>query len=293
VELGWGGYWGWDPVENASLMPWLTGTAFLHSVMIQEKRRMLKVWNMVLIIASFSLCLFGTFLTRSGAVSSVHAFAQSKIGPVFAVFIAIVLAFSFALLFSKLKYLKSANQLDSVVSRESAFLFNNLVLLAAMFAVLWGTLLPVISEWLQGEKITVGPPFFNKVTIPIGLIVLFLTGVGPLVAWRKNSPGTLRRNFRIPGVAALVTAALLLVFKVWNIYALVSFSLCSFVVATIASEFWRGARARQKSTGESFFAGLVNLTLRNKRRYGCYIVHLALVLIFLGFTGNAFNTDAQ
>ena len=196
--LGWGGYWGWDPVENASLLPWLAGTAFLHSVMIQEKRGMLKVWNIALVIATFFLSIFGTFLTRSGIVSSVHAFAQSNIGPFFAVFLGIIAFFSLTLLFLRLDYLKSENQLDSVVSRESGFLFNNWILLAAVFAVLWGTIFPIISKAVQNETVTVGAPFFNKVMVPIGLLLLFLTGAGPLLAWRKTSFQSMKQNFTVP-----------------------------------------------------------------------------------------------
>ena len=207
--LGWGGYWGWDPVENASLMPWLTGTAFLHSVMMQEKRGMMKVWNMVLIFSTFFLCIFGTFLTRSGVVSSVHAFAQSEIGPYFVSFLGVGILLSGWLLLDRLDYLRSNQPLDSLVSRESSFLFNNLLLLAACFSVLWGTLFPVITEALTKTKISVGQPFFNKVNIPIGLLLLFLTGVGPLFAWRKTSLDSLRKNFLTPGIIALAAGAAL------------------------------------------------------------------------------------
>ena len=200
--LGWGGYWGWDPVENASLLPWLSGTAFLHSVMIQEKRGMLKVWNVALVILTFFLSIFGTFLTRSGIVSSVHAFAQSNIGPFFAVFLCIILFFSVTLLFLRLDHLKSENKLDSMVSRESGFLFNNWILLALVFAVFWGTLFPVISKAVQNVTVTVGAPFFNKVAIPMGLLLLFLTGAGPLLAWRKTSFQSLKRNFLVPLIVA-------------------------------------------------------------------------------------------
>jgi len=254
--LGWGGYWGWDPVENASLMPWLMGTAFLHSVMIQEKKGMLKVWNMVLIILTFFLCIFGTFLTRSGVVSSVHAFAQSSIGSYFVTFLALILAFSLTLLFDRLKYLKSENQLDSVVSRESSFLFNNLILLAACFAVFWGTMFPVISEAVKGVKITVGAPYFNKINLPIGLFLLFLTGVGPLFAWRNTSMKSLRKNFMVPSVAALGLGVVLFAMGVRDLYALMAFMLCLFVTVTIVAEFYKGARARGRSSGEDFFTAL-------------------------------------
>ncbi len=291
--LGWGGYWGWDPVENASLMPWLMGTAFLHSVMIQEKKGMLKVWNMVLIILTFFLCIFGTFLTRSGVVSSVHAFAQSSIGGYFVAFLALILAFSLTLLFDRLKYLKSENQLDSVVSRESSFLFNNLVLLAACFAVFWGTMFPVISEAVKGVKITVGAPYFNKINVPIALFLLFLTGVGPLFAWRNTSLKSLKKNFLVPTVAALAFGVVLGVLGVRDVYALMCFMLCLFVTITIVLEFYKGARARGKSSGEDFLTALVSLTHRNTRRYGGYVIHFGMVLVFMGIAGAAFNKQVR
>src|SRR5712671_5997766 len=204
--LGWGGYWGWDPVENASLLPWLTGTAFLHSVMMQEKRGMMKVWNVWLIFITFLLSIFGTFLTRSGLVSSVHAFANSPIGGWFVAFLIVILAVCLFFFVKNRSHLKSENKLESLVSRESSFLFNNLVLLASCFAVLWGTLFPVLSEWVQGNKVTVGPPFFNNVNIPIGLFLLLLTAVGPLLAWRSTSFDSVKRNFTIPAALALLTA---------------------------------------------------------------------------------------
>lgn len=293
VELGWGGYWAWDPVENASLMPWLTGTAFLHSVIIQERKGMLKVWNMVLIIMTYFLCVFGTFLTRSGVVSSVHAFAQSSIGNYFAVYLVILLTGSVGLLFTRLKDLQSDNKLDSMVSRESSFLFNNLVFLAAAFAVLWGTTFPILSEWVQGEKISVGQPFFNKVNIPIGLLLLFLMGVGPLLAWRKNSFDSLKKSFAGPVITAIIGGILLFTFGIRDPYALVSLTLCVFVTATIVSEFYKGAKARTRTMGENFGQALINLTLKNTRRYGGYIVHFAVVLLVVGFTGNAFNEEHQ
>jgi cytochrome c-type biogenesis protein CcmF len=291
--LGWGGYWGWDPVENASLMPWLTGTAFLHSVMIQEKKGMLKVWNMVLIILTFFLCIFGTFLTRSGVVSSVHAFAQSSIGAYFVTFLALILAFSLTLLFDRLKYLKSESQLDSMVSRESSFLFNNLILLAACFAVFWGTMFPVISEAVKGVKITVGAPYFNKINFPIGLFLLFLTGVGPLFAWRHTSAKSLKKNFLAPSIVSLALGVVLFACGVRDGYALMAFILCLFVTATIVAEFYKGAMARGKSAGEDFVTALITLTHRNTRRYGGYIIHFGIVLIFMGVAGAAFNKQVK
>jgi cytochrome c-type biogenesis protein CcmF len=291
--LGWGGYWGWDPVENASLLPWLAGTAFLHSVMIQEKRGMLKVWNIVLVIVTFFLCIFGTFLTRSGIVSSVHAFAQSNIGPFFAVFLGIIVFFSVTLLLLRLDYLKSENKLDSVVSRESGFLFNNWILLAAVFAVLWGTIFPIISKAIENQTVTVGPPFFNKVAVPIGLLLLFLTGAGPLLAWRKTSFQSLKRNFVLPLSLAAVGGIALYAEGVRSLYPWMALFLCIFVAACVLQEFYKGARTRMKIAGENFLSAIYNLTMRNTRRYGGYIIHLGIVLLFVGFAGLAFKTETK
>lgn len=294
VELGWGGYWGWDPVENASLLPWLTATAYLHSVMIEEKKQMLRIWNMLLVIGTFVLCIFGTFLTRSGIVSSVHAFTISNLGPMFAGFLALVIVISLALVAYRLPELKSSEQLESVLSRESAFLFNNLVLVVACFAVLWGTMFPVISEAVNGVKITVGPPFFNRVNVPIFLALLALTGVGPLIAWRRASWPSLQRAFLWPSAAFLATVAGLLGFGVTEPYSLMALGLSAFVTGTIAQEFWRGARARASSSGESFGAALWGLTMRNKRRYGGYIIHMGVVLMAVGITGSAmFQSEVE
>lgn len=287
--LGWGGYWAWDPVENASLLPWLTATAFLHSVMMQEKKGMMKVWNMVLVAATFWLSILGTFLTRSGVVSSVHAFAQSPIGSWFAGFIALGLAGTVFLILSRLDYLKSEARLESVVSRESAFLFNNLIFTASCFAVLWGTLFPVLSEAVTGEKISVDAPFFNRVNVPIGLLLLFLTGFGPLVAWRRTSLESLRRNFLWPGVGGLVVMTALALLGVRHSYALMAFGLCTFVAWTIVAEFYKGARAIRARTGMNPLMAAVELTRRNTRRYGGYLVHMGVVLMFVGFAGSAFN----
>ena len=291
--LGWGGYWGWDPVENASLLPWITATAFLHSVMMQEKKGMMKVWNMVLVSATFLLCIFGTMLTRSGLVSSVHAFAQSPIGPYFTWFLTLLTAGTIFLILSRLDFLKSENELDSVVSRESSFLFNNVVLLASCFAVLWGTMFPVISEFLTNEKISVGPPFFNKVNIPIALLLLFLTGVGPLFAWRRTSLESLRRNFQWPAIASLALGVVLVAAGMRHFYATVCLILCAFVAITIMSEFYRGSRVIQQKQGLWLGRAMVELTHRNTRRYGGYLVHMAVVLMFVGFSGAAFNRDGQ
>src|SRR6266566_7479885 len=291
--LGWGGYWGWDPVENASLMPWLTGTAFLHSVMMQEKRGMMKVWNVWLVFSTFLLCILGTFLTRSGVVSSVHAFAQSTIGPWFVGFICLTLAVCLAAYWKNRDYLHSENQLDSIVSRESSFLFNNLILLVACVAVLSGTLFPVLSEWVEGSKISVGAPFLNKVNIPIGRMLLFLTGVGPLLAWRKTSLESLRRNFGWPLGVGLLAGAVAWPLGCKDIFSLICVILCVFVTVTIGMEFYRGARVIRARTGYPFVGAVRELTMRNTRRYGGYIVHFGIVLIFIGISGAAFNRDAQ
>ncbi len=291
--LGWGGYWGWDPVENASLLPWLTGTAFLHSVMMQEKRGMMKVWNMGLIFATFLLCIFGTFLTRSGVLSSVHAFAQSAIGPYFAVFLSFLLFVCGFVLLRRLDFLKSENQLDSLASRESSFLFNNLILLASCFAVLWGTLFPLISEAVQGVKISVGAPYFNKIQIPIGLFLLFLTGVGPLFAWRRTSLESLQRNFTRPLIFGGVVAIAAFLFGARNFYALVAIFLAFFVIGTIALEFFRGARVIHQKEERNWAGAVIELTRRNTRRYGGYVIHFGVALLFIGFVGSAFTIHEQ
>lgn len=298
--LGWGGYWGWDPVENASFMPWLTGTAFLHSVMMQEKRGMLKVWNMWLIFSTFMLSIFGTFLTRSGVVSSVHAFAQSSIGTWFVSFLALTFAVCVYWFLRNREHLRSEHRLESLVSRESSFLFNNLILLVACFTVLWGTLFPVLSEWVQGTKVTVGPPFFNRVNIPVALLLLVLTAVGPLLAWRKTSLESLKRNFRIPVLVGLGVGALLVAVgyvKPWTeqsaFYSLVTIMLSVMVATTVISEFVRGGRVIGRHTGQNLFASMVQLTRRNTRRYGGYIVHFGVIVIMIGFAGAAFNQDTE
>ncbi len=294
LVLGWGGYWAWDPVENAAFMPWLTTTAFLHSVMIQEKKNMLKVWNMVLVILSFLLTIFGTFLTRSGVISSVHSFTQSGLGPFFMGFLLLALVGSAGLLLWRLPLLRSENELDSLLSRESAFLLNNLILVGMCFATFWGTVFPVLSEWVRGVKITVGPPFFNKVNAPLGLVLLFLTGAGPVIAWRRASARNLRRNFAGPLALGAAVAAGLAAFGVRNGYALASFGLCAFVLATIAMEFFRGVRARQALLGESALRALVRLVAKNRRRYGGYVIHVGVVMVFLAITGTAaFRQEQQ
>ncbi|MBZ5679990.1 MAG: cytochrome c biogenesis protein CcsA [Acidobacteriia bacterium] len=305
--LGWGGYWGWDPVENASLMPWLVGTAFLHSVMMQEKRGMLKVWNMWLVFATFWLSILGTFLTRSGIISSVHAFAQSSIGNWFAWFLAISFAVFVFFFFKNKSHLKSEHKLESLVSRESSFLFNNLLLLLACFTVLWGTWFPKISELVQGNKVTVGAPFYNKVNIPVALLLLLLTALGPLLAWRNTSLESLKRNFLWPTVGAIAVVIFLMItpeswgsvfgLKPWKdisyFYSLMAIALSALVTFTVASEFYRGGRVIQKHTGQSMFASMVQLTHRNTRRYGGYIVHFGVVVVVIGLAGAAFNQDKE
>jgi cytochrome c-type biogenesis protein CcmF len=305
--LGWGGYWGWDPVENASLMPWLVGTAFLHSVMMQEKRGMLKIWNMWLVFASFWLAILGTFLTRSGIISSVHAFAQSSIGNWFAWFLGITFAV-FVFFFVKNKsHLRSENKLEGMISRESSFLFNNLLFLLLTLDVLWGTWFPKISELVQGNKVTVGAPFYNRVAIPVALVLLLLTAIGPLLAWRKTSFESLKRNFTWPMLAALLVALVVMFtpaswgsifgLKPWHdisyFYSLMTIFLAALIAFTVASEFYRGGRVIADKTGQGMFASMVQLTHRNTRRYGGYVVHFGVVLVMIGFSGAALNQDKE
>ena len=287
--LGWGGYWGWDPVENASLLPWITATAFLHSVMMQEKKGMMKVWNMVLVSATFLLSILGTTLTRTGLVSSVHAFAQSPVKPYFTTFLLSAVALTAFAIIKNLPYLKSEVKLESVVSRESSFLFNNLILLASCFAILWGTLFPVLMEALTNEKESIDAPYYNRVNIPIALFLLFLTGVGPLIAWRKSSLNSLKRAFLIPAIVGLAVIAALAASGIYKIAPLLSFGLCAFVAATIIAEFWKGSRAIQLKEQLPFPKAVFQLTWRNTRRYGGYLVHLGIVILFIGLTGSAFD----
>jgi cytochrome c-type biogenesis protein CcmF len=289
--LGWGGYWAWDAVENASLLPWLSGTAFLHSVMMQEKKGMMKVWNIVLVSSTFFLCILGTFLTRSGVVQSVHAFARSDIGKYFVSFLVLGIAGTIYLILDRLDYLKSESELESVVSRESSFLFNNLILLASCFAVLWGTLFPVISEAFTGDKISLDADWFNRLMVPIGLFLLFLTGVGPLFAWRRTSMESLRRNFQYPGLASLVLVGVLFAAGIRHPYALISFGFCLFVALTVIVEFYKGGASIAKKNSMNLMHAMVELTHRNTRRYGGYLVHMGIVLMFIGFTGHAFNLN--
>ena len=292
-ELGWGGYWAWDPVENAAFMPWIMGTAYLHSVMIQEKRGMLKVWNLVLILLTFLLTIFGTFITRSGVIASVHSFGESTLGWIFLIFLIVVLTASLLLLVYRLPHLKSRNQLDSLLSRESTFLYNNLLFVGIAFTVFWGTLFPIISEAVRGVKMTVGPPFFNAVITPVGLALLFLTGLCPIVGWRRSSLKKFTKKFLYPFVLSLIGAGVLLLSGVRLVYPLITFTLCIFVVVVLLSEFLNGTRARHALSGEGYFSAFWNLVARNKRRYGGYVIHFGIILIFMGIGGSAFNTEKQ
>jgi cytochrome c-type biogenesis protein CcmF len=301
--LGWGGYWGWDPVENASFMPWLTGTAFLHSVMMQEKKGMMKSWNVWLIFSTFLLTLLGTLLTRAGLVSSVHAFAQSSIGTWFVVFMGLVLAVCIFTYILQRSHLKSEHHLESLVSRESSFLFNNLVLLTACFVILWGTLYPIISEYVVGNKVTMGAPWYNVVAVPIGIFLLFLTGVGPLLPWRATSFKSVRRNFVLPVIAfwVMVIVCLAVGVRPWkdgafdqgNFYALVAFAVSAGVMTAILSEFLRGAGVISRQTGRNLIASTWLLTRRNTRRYGGYIIHIGVVIVVIGLAGSAFNRNIE
>ena len=283
--LGWGGFWGWDPVENAALLPWLTGTAFLHSVMIQEKRGMFKRWNVMLIIATYSLVVYGTFLTRSGLLSSVHAFAQSSIGPWFLGFITLMALASVGLLFRAWDALKGDHALDEWFSRESAFLLNNLLFMGIAVSVFIGMHYQMFSELIVGEKVTVGPPFYNQVTGPQFAGLVLLMGIAPLLAWRKASSQQLGRLMLIPFALSVVTVAALAVFGVRSIGALIGFWITSLVATTTLLEFVRGTRARMKSVGENALAALAHLITRNRRRYGGYVIHLGVILIAIGVIG--------
>ena len=284
--LGWGGYWAWDPVENAAFMPWLPATAFLHSIQVQERRRMLKVWNLSLIIIAFSLTIFGTFLTRSGIISSIHAFSSGPVGGFFLAFLAVILLGSFGLLAYRADLLKEQPELDSMVSRESAFLLNNIVLVSALFTIFLGTIFPLISEAVAGVQVSVGAPYFNSVTVPLFLVLVFLMGVGPMIAWRRASWDNLRRNFLWPGAVALAVGFGLFVWKVKEFLPLLGFTLLAFVVLTMVYDTALALRARKRIAGEGIGRALVTLARRNQRRYGGLIVHLGVVLIILGIAGS-------
>ncbi|MBI4236603.1 MAG: heme lyase CcmF/NrfE family subunit [Chloroflexi bacterium] len=291
--LGWGGYWGWDPVENVSLLPWLAGTAFLHSVIVVERRGKLKVWTFALIIATFALSIFGTFVVRSGVLSSVHSFAESAVGPLFLGFFGLIVAGALGLLLWRLPQIRDEEGFDAVVSRESGFLLNNLLLISIAFATFWGTIYPLATEALRGEKITVGPPFYDKVNGPLFLALLLLTGVGPLLAWRKTSGRSLWRNFRLPAAVGAVVAALLMLL-LGDLLAALAYGACGFVLGTLALEYYRGTRTRRRNTGEGYPRALVGLVSRDRRRYGGYLVHLAIVVMAVGIVAsNAFQVNRE
>ncbi len=295
VEVGWGGYYAWDPVENAALMPWLAATAFLHSVMIQEKRGMLRVWNVLLVILAFSLALFGTFLTRSGVVNSIHSFTQSSIGPWFLGFIAVVVGVSLALVFWRLPRLKSPTKLESPISREAAFLYNNLLLLALCLTILWGVVYPILSEAVRGEAVVLGRSYYDFFLRAFGLPLLLLMGIGPLIAWRKASFRSLLTTFRWPTLVALVTGGVLVLLGAGSsVPGLVAYTFSAFVAATIVLEFARGTRARKALGASSWPNAFSTLISRNRRRYGGYIVHAAIVLFAIGVAGSsAFDSVAE
>ena len=291
-ELGWGGFWGWDPVENAGLLPWFTATAFLHSVLVQERRGMLRVWNVTLVITTFFLTIFGTFMTRSGVVQSVHAFGEDPwLAKLFAGFMVLIITFSFGWVIYRLPLLKSRHELDSWVSREAAFLANNWILLFSAFFVLFATMFPTLSEAVRGQRLTVGPPFFNMWMRPIGLALLVLTGIAPLLAWRKSTFMNLVHSFTWPVAAAMVTGAAVVALglRVWS--SGICFALCAFVGATLLQEFIRGALVRKGASGSDMVTAMIGLVARQQRRYGGYIVHLGIVLMFLGFAGQGYKQE--
>ena len=294
-EVGWGGYYAWDPVENAALMPWLAATAFLHSVMIQEKRGMLRVWNVLLVLLAFSLSLFGTFLTRSGVVNSIHSFTQSSIGPWFLAFIGVVVTTSLALVFWRLPRLRSPTRLESAISREAAFLYNNLLLLALCLTIFWGVVYPLLSEAVRGEAVVLGREYYDFFLRVFGLPLLLLMGIGPLIAWRRASLRSLLTTFRWPtGVALVIGVVLLALGAGSSVPGLIAYTFAAFVVATITLEFVRGTRARKALGATSWPGAFSSLIARNRRRYGGYVVHAAIVLLAIGVAGSsAFDTVAE
>ncbi len=292
--LGWGGYWGWDPVEIAAFMPWLTGTAFLHSVMIQEKRGMLKHWNMILVILTYALVIFGTFLTRSGVLSSVHSFAQSAIGPLFFAFIGFTLITSAALIIYRWDSLKSETRMTSLLSREALFLLNNLLFMSILVVCFWGVIYPLVSELFTGQKVTVGPPFYERATSPLWASLLFLMGVAPLSAWGHSTVKTLGRAMWKPIVGAIVITALIFATYTQKVGALIGFFIIALVLLVTVYEYWRGANARQRSQGENIFTAFWNLTGRNRRRYGGYIIHISMMFMAIGIIGiEMFQSETQ
>jgi cytochrome c-type biogenesis protein CcmF len=291
TELGWGGAWGWDPVENAAIMPWFPLTAYLHSVMIQERRGMLKVWNVALILLTFVMTIFGTFLTRSGMIASVHSFAQSEVGIYFLVFLGVLCMASFGLLFARLGDLRSEHKLEAILSREFMFLMNNLLFLGAMLVILVGTLFPKISELFLEKPVSIAAPWFNEVMAPIGLGILLLMGVGSLIPWRRATPASLRHQFLWPALLGVATAVALVAAGLGNPLGIAFFAICAFTTFTVVQEFWRGTRVRMKNAGEPAFAAFANLVARARRRYGGYVVHLGIVFIFFAITGGLFSAE--
>jgi cytochrome c-type biogenesis protein CcmF len=289
TELGWGGYWAWDPVENAALMPWLCATAFIHSVMIQEKRGMLKIWNASLVLASGILAILGTFLVRSGILNSIHAFGASTLGIPFVLLIAAMLAGSIGLVVWRRHALRSEAQLDSLLSREAVFLFQNLVLVAMVFVIFWVTFFPLISEAVTGTKVSVGPPAFRPFIVPLALLLVLLSGIGPIIAWRRVTAANLRRNFALPGLGALVTLVVLIAVGgvATRPFALIMFAFGTFVVVTVVQEFWRGVGARRAMTKDAPPVALAQLVRRNRRRYGGYIVHAGLAVLLIGVAASS------
>ena len=292
--LGWGGYWGWDPVENCAILPWLTGTAFLHSIQVQERRGTLKIWNMALVTLTFCLAIFGTFIVRSGVLQSVHSFALSSIGPYYFAFLVTVVVLSVALLFWRMPALRAERDLDSVVSREAAFLLNNLLFIAVTFAIFWGTIYPLISELIRDVRVSVGPPYFQRVNGPILLGIVVLMGIGPMMPWRRATAEQLRRAFLLPLLSALVPIVVLIALGMREPAAIVGIFCCLFVLATIVSEFAQGIRARRLGVGESIPAAFYALLRRNGRRYGGYLIHLGIVAIALAAIGsNVYQRERQ
>jgi cytochrome c-type biogenesis protein CcmF len=294
LELGWGGYWGWDPVENSSLIPWLVGTALLHSTMTQERRGTFKVWNIVLITLTFVLCIFATFVTRSGIIQSVHAFGLSVIGYYFLAFLAIALALPFALIFYRRRELASEGEMKSLLSREAGFLLNNLLFGGLALAVFIGTVFPTISEIMRGTQVALGPPFFERVSAPLSLALVILIGICPLLGWRQTSSGRFLRRLLYPGIMALAIAVVIFVLGVKELFALLSFTVCAFVASSILWEFLRGTMARHRSTGENYLLAFRRLITKNRRRYGGYLVHLSIVIITMGVVGSSvYQTEYQ
>jgi len=294
IELGWGGYWGWDPVENASLMPWLVGTAFLHSVMIEQRRGMLKTWNIVLIVLTFQLSIFGTFLTRSGVLTSVHSFAESNIGPWFLGFILFSSTAAVALILYRKALLESENRMEAIVSREGSFLFNNVLFVALTFATFLGTTFPVLSEAVTGTKISVSAPFFNRVNVPIALALLLLTGAGPVLSWKRATASVLQRNFILPLFMGTLALLIALPFGVTGVYPLVCIFAAAFVTTTIVMEFARGVQARKGLETGALPNQVAQLVRKNKRRYGGYIIHGGMVILFVGVLGSSvFQKEAH